>query len=524
MNEQLCKRCLSGIFLILILIFPGAASAQVWTVLAGDPKGDTRDATASDAAQLAYRYDKQHDRLWFRISLYGTPNKDGFGVNLVFDTAGDDAAKMNWWGANTAFRFDRIVTAWVTRSDKGYEGTIGVGDVAGVKARQINNLLQNNLEVGVEGDSIVIGVKRTDITDKLKMSFIAAVGTNKEWNDDVPNAGSVTIDLAAEKPTRGLREIDVSRNNLEFPSDLETLAETRGPLIARKGQGTQTLILVPGMYSGATSFEAFISRNQSQYRFLLVTPPGINGTSPRPMPAAGASFSEMSWTRRLERDLLDLIGKEKLSQPVIVAERQPAAQAAIELALEHPDKVGGVILVGTNLVQFFPAPKDPTRKSPIAFPDRVVSVDQGWAARWFKYVTPETWRSGDLPPQMLSNDPARAQKAWEELEAAPLQIKIRYLCEFWASDVTRSFDKLQVPVMALVPGFDEKFLADPANSFAKTAFLTSWDTLAAANSKLELVKIPEARMLVLDDQPKRADEAIATFVAKINQMNRTRKQ
>jgi len=29
------------------------------------------------------------------------------------------------------------------------------------------------------------------------------------------------------------------------------------------------------------------------------------------------------------------------------------------------------------------------------------------------------------------------------------------------------------------------------------------------------VKIPEARMLVLDDQPKRADEAIATFVEKI---------
>src|SRR5262249_3824897 len=288
------KRCLSGIFFILTLIMPAAASAQVWTVLAGDPKGDTRDATASDAAQLAYRYDKQQDRLWFRISLYGTPNKDGFGVNLVFDTAGDDAAKMNWWGAKTGLRFDRIVTAWVTRGDKSYEGTIGVGDTAGVKARQINNLLQNNLQVSVEGDSIVIGVKRTDITDKLKLSFIAAVGTNKEWNDDVPNAGSVTIDLAAEKPTRGLREIDVSRNNLEFPADCKTLAENEGPPIARKGQGKQTLILVPGTYSGATSFDAFINRNESQYRFLLVTPPGINGTSPRPMPAFPTSFSEMS--------------------------------------------------------------------------------------------------------------------------------------------------------------------------------------------------------------------------------------
>jgi hypothetical protein len=32
---------------------------------------------------------------------------------------------------------------------------------------------------------------------------------------------------------------------------------------------------------------------------------------------------------------------------------------------------------------------------------------------------------------------------------------------------------------------------------------------------LEIVKIPNARMLVLDDQPQAADDAIATFVKKI---------
>ena len=78
------------------------------------------------------------------------------------------------------------------------------------------------------------------------------------------------------------------------------------------------------------------------------------------MPAAGTSFAELTWTRRLELDILDLIHRENLSKPVIVAERQPAAQAAIELASEHPGQIGGVVLVGTNLVQFFSAPKDPT--------------------------------------------------------------------------------------------------------------------------------------------------------------------
>jgi pimeloyl-ACP methyl ester carboxylesterase len=345
------------------------------------------------------------------------------------------------------------------------------------------------------------------------MNLVAAVGSKEQWNDDIPNAGFVTIDLSTAKP--GVREIDVGRNNLKLPANYKVLPDDLPPVITRKGRGKQTLILVPGMYSGTKSFDGFIARNQTQYQFFLVTPPGINGTPARTTPAAGTSFSELTWTRRLERDILDLIRRRKLVKPVIVAERQPAAQAAIELAIEHPDQIGGVVLVGTNLVQFFSSPKDPTRKTPIAFPDRGVLVDESWAGKWFKYVTPETWKNGDLRQQLLSAEPSRAQTAWDELEAAPVEVKIRYLCEFWASDVTRGFDRLKVPVLALVPGFDEKFLADPANSFAKPAFLDSWEILVPKHPQLEIAKIPNARMLVLDDQPKEADDAIAVFVKKI---------
>ena len=502
-----------ALLLALIVMSPAIATAQVWTVLTFDGKGDGRDPSLADAAQLAYRYEKQQDFLWFRIALYGQPNKDALGVNIAIDTGGDDSTKMNWWGANKTFRFDRVMTAMVTRGDKGYEGTIGVADAVGVNAKQLNNLHQNDLQIRVEGDSIVIGVKRTDITDRLKMNLIAAVGSNEQLNDEIPNAGSAAFDLS--KPTPGVREIDVGRNNLALPKEYKTLADNRPPAIAKKGQGKQTLILIPGMYSGNRSFDSFIARNQTQYRFFLVTPPGINGTPARDMPAAGTSFGELTWTRRLERDLLDLIRRENLSKPVIVAERQPAAQAAIELASEHPGQIGGVVLVGTNLVQFFGSPKDPTRKTPIAYSDRVNLVDESWVGKWFKYVTPETWKNGDLRPQLLSVDPARAQTVWDELEVAPLEIKIRYLCEFWASDVTRVFDKLKVPVLALVPGFDEKFLADPANGFAKPAFLDIWETIVPKHPLLELVKIPNARMLVLDDQPQAADDAIAAFVRKI---------
>src|SRR2546425_3054223 len=103
----------------LIVISPTIISAQVWTVLTFDSKGDGRDPSLPDAAQLAYRYDKQKDFLWFRIALYGVPNEDAFGVNLVIDTGGDDLTRMNWWGGKKTFRFDRLVTAWGDPPDKG---------------------------------------------------------------------------------------------------------------------------------------------------------------------------------------------------------------------------------------------------------------------------------------------------------------------------------------------------------------------------------------------------------------------
>jgi pimeloyl-ACP methyl ester carboxylesterase len=499
----------------LFLLGSTCASAQIWTVLAGDLKGDVSNATLADAAQLSYRYDKEQDVLWFRVTVYDTPNEKAFGVNLVFDLGGDEANKMNWWGANKTFRFDKLVTAWVTRGSDGYRGTIGVADAAGIKAKQFDNLLQNNLQISIKDDSIFIGIKRGDLTGNLKMNLIAAVGSNQQWNDDMPNAGFATLDLAAERPRRGLREIDLSRNNLEFPANYHTLAYNKAPLVRKLGKGKQPMILIPGMYSGSQSFAGFISENESRYRLYIVTPPGINGTLPRPMPAPGPRLGELFWTHLLEEDILNLIRREKITKPVIVAERQPGSVAAIELALHHPDDIGGVILAGTNLLPFSPSPKDPTRRTPATLAERVAGIEEGLAAKWFKYVTPDTWLSNDYRPEWFSTDASRGQKAWEDIEAAPLEVKIRYICEFWASDVTEHFNKLQVPVLVLVPGFDEKFLADPTNNLLRTSFIEAWNVLAPKPA-LEIIKIPGARLLVLENQSKTTDDAIARFMDRVH--------
>ena len=515
MNSYLFRGGLRALVSLLFVgILPAQILAEVWTVLSADPLEDGRDASLADAAQLAYRYDKQQDLLWFRVALFGKPNEEAFGVNLVFDTGGDDAIKMNWWGANKTFKFDRLVTAWVTRQGDRYQGTMGVGDVAGAQAKRFNNLSQDNLQLRVEGDSIIIGVKRTDITDKMKMKLIAAVGSNERWNDDVPGVDSVTIDLSSEECKQGLREIDLARNNLDLPSSYKTLGDNQPPTITKKGKGRRALILIPGAYSGATSFDGFIARNEQNFSFYIVIPPGLNGTAARPVPPAGTSLSELTWSRRLERDILDLIKRENLVKPVIVAEQAPASIVATELAEQHPEQIGGVVLAASYPFNFVPSPKDPTRKTPATALERARVVDAAVVDKWFKYVTPETWLSNDTPAPALSNVPARGQKARDELEAAPLEVKIRYLCEFWASDLPRNFDKLKVPLLALVPQFDEKFLSEPANVPFKAAYIDRWETVKSP--MVEIAKIPDARLLVLDDQPEKADDAITKFVDRVS--------
>jgi pimeloyl-ACP methyl ester carboxylesterase len=501
---MLFSMCLAG-----TALEPKAPMTDVWTVIGVDPKGDGRDPSLADAAQLSYRYEKQGDMLWFRVTLFGKPNADAFGVSIAVDTTADDADRMNWWGANKDFKFDRLITAWVTRSAGGYQGTVGVSDSAGARERHLTNLLRNNLQLSVDGASILIGLKRADLTEKMKMHLIAAVGSDKELNDEIPNLRSAALDLSAPRPSRGLREIDVSRNNFRFARDYRPLPDGKPPRILRSGRGARTLILIPGVYSGDAAFDGFIARNESAYAFNVITPPGLNGTAARQLPPETTSYGEFTWTRQLARDIVDFIKREHLDKPIIVAHGFPGSLAAEQIALNYPYLLGGIVEIASMPAQYAPSWRNPGRE---ATPEeRVAIVDESWAQLWFKYVTPETWESNNYPAKMLANDPDRGERARQQAEAAPLPVKIRYLIEYMASDQRADFGKLSVPVLALKPGFNPTLLADPAYGWFKASFQDRWDAVPK-NPRLELITIPDARALMLDDQPTQTDRAIAAFV------------
>ena len=378
---------------------PGPGS-RVWNVVAVDPKGDARDSSLADAAQLSYRYDEPAGMLWFRVSVFGGLNADAFGVTIAVDTGATQSQKANWWGANKEFAFDRLITASVTRTGGRYAGTLGISDAAGAMRKEFANLRRDNVEVRVESDAILIGVRRDELTDRMAMKAIAAVGSNDALNDDIPNARSAEIDLGAPRPARGLREIDVSRNNLTFPAGYQVLRETATARVARSGHGRTAMILIPGVYSSKDVFAGFVSRNGSRYTFHVITPPGLAGTQPREMPPATTSYGAFTWTRRLARDIRELIERRHLEKPIVVAHGFPGSLAAEELALSHPSLIGGVVEIASMAVQPYP-----TSSGREATPEeRVAIVDHSWAQQWFKYVTPETWESNNYPAEMFTNE------------------------------------------------------------------------------------------------------------------------
>src|SRR5205807_5565727 len=242
--------------------------------------------------------------------------------------------------------------------------------------------------------------------------------------------------------------------------------------------------------------------------FYVLAPPGLNRTPARPLPAETTSYGEFTWTRRFERDILDLIKREKLAQPILVTHGFPGSLAAEEIATQHREQIGGLIEIAGMPVQFAPSPEDPSRKATLD--ERIAVVNEGWAQKWFKYVTPETWESNNYPDDMFANDPGRASRARQQVEAVPLPVKIRYLCEFMASDHSGELTNLTVPTLALRPGFTETLLSDPTYGWLKSGFQDSWDVFSR-NSKIQILTIPRARALLLDDQPKMADDAITTF-------------
>ncbi len=169
-----------------------------WNVLGDDPAGDSAAPGLPDVRRLAYAYDADANWVWFRFELESGVDATSIGVNIPVDIDNDQSNGANWWGGNTAFKYDRLVSLWVVLSEDGeYRGTAGVGDTTGVTQGRYANLHQGEVSFSVdeEGETIYVGFPLNNLTSDRSFSLIGVVGSSVQWSDAIRDEGFYSIDL-----------------------------------------------------------------------------------------------------------------------------------------------------------------------------------------------------------------------------------------------------------------------------------------------------------------------------------------
>lgn len=165
--------------------------ALPWRELTRDGEADGRPGLP-DARALYVAPDPSRPLTWFRIDLQDAPPAGWIGVNIALDTDGDPANGTAWWGKNTAFHVDRLVTAWVFRVDERYYGTVGIASGDELAAMRLTTREEVHLALDRAARRVYVGMPAT-LVETGGARVVAAVGSAFIFADDLPNEGAALL-------------------------------------------------------------------------------------------------------------------------------------------------------------------------------------------------------------------------------------------------------------------------------------------------------------------------------------------
>jgi hypothetical protein len=167
-----------------------------WVDQGSDPERDGKMPSLPDATRLETIASAPGNMLWARVTLREPPHDRWIGMNLAFDVDGDPANGFAWWGANSAFKFDRLVTVWCFRAAAGCQGYIGLADASEAASGTFVSGGADKLRFAIDRDrrAFVVGVPRDLLNLHGKeIRLVAAVGSALLYGDDVPGQGAATL-------------------------------------------------------------------------------------------------------------------------------------------------------------------------------------------------------------------------------------------------------------------------------------------------------------------------------------------
>jgi pimeloyl-ACP methyl ester carboxylesterase len=180
------------------------------------------------------------------------------------------------------------------------------------------------------------------------------------------------------------------------------------------------------------------------------------------------------------------------------------------LAIANPGKVSGVVLLAGS-ARWVNAQPDPADPDDVALESRVTRVDRFLAPAWFRTVTRETWDDNNFLPGDHAANPVLGLRLWREAARPPLHVWVRYLCEFYAQDITLELERLTTPTLLLHPGLEGTF-HEGGNDYLTAYAVRSWGDVTEHPS-ITAATLPETRIVQWADRPEAVRARIAAFVS-----------
>ena len=305
-------------------------------------------------------------------------------------------------------------------------------------------------------------------------------------------------------------------DNLVHPEGYETTELGMLGGLEGVGEGAREMVLIPGFGLHAEVFRPFVEHNRERYRMLLATPAGFGESPAPPMPVAAdasspVSYGERTWCRAFELALIRRMAKRRIERPILVG-YSDGAQHALRLALEHPDRVAGVVSIAGEPFRVFPLLE--------AGAPRTQLIDEQLARGRLRTVTRAAWNAGMGRGAWYSAEEELGARLYEARLLPTIPTMVRYSCEKWSYDPRPDLAELveaggfDVPILALVP--DSTQLADDAayQRYLRAAQLAPWEELAEI-AEVEVVRIDGARLGLLHDRTAAVSDAVAAFVERL---------
>lgn len=273
--------------------------------------------------------------------------------------------------------------------------------------------------------------------------------------------------------------------------------------VEKRGSGKQTMVLIPDAGFDWKVYESFMQRNAGFYTMYAVTLPGFGGTP------SIARFDHRNYAQKrlwgnAEEALVRLMKSKKMQKPLLVGV-QAGAYLAMRTALDHPDSVGGVVVLNGLLSSPMNSRQDPKRQASIA--EREAMSASFLPIELFPLPSPVCYAHFlDTYSSIYSKDPDRVKALVQDESQSDARIAWDYTAELLTTDLTGEIENLKVPLLAIpsVPDAKSPLAAGPN---------PGPDQWKGVKSPLvTVVTFEDTRAYATEDNPEKLDETIRKFV------------